>query len=533
MGTFYIGIVIYQDLLFIRFCIMVYNCIIIVPKMTGSITMIGGSVKSCTMGIIVIAILGIVLLELLNYGYFLYRYRHIPGPPVYPFLYNGLQLHHYRTKDDGKYYYDWWVECANKYGDLIRLAVPLDTAMVLTCNPENIKYILKTNFNNYIKGPIFTRNLGNLLGNGIFNTNGDLWRMQRKTFSHMFSVVELRNMLDIFKKHSPSVVEILDEQADSGSSIDIEDLFGKFTLDSICDIAFGHNIDSLHHPSDFASSFNKSVSASESRFMNPFWPYLGKLLKSERIVAQELPKVNRFAYDILNKKLNSKASDGDIIEKLIEKLEDNDRNPEFLRDVIMSFVIAGKDTTTQTLTSACLSLARNPRVETELLREINETFPDGAIPDYDSIMNMQYMKAVIDETLRLFPSVPGDPKTAVNDDTLPDGTFIPAGTRVSYSPYVVGRLEKYWDEPTEFRPERFIDPSANGGIPINTYQFVPFQAGPRVCLGMRMAYLEIGYLLIVILRKYHFKTVEGFPYQLEPNVTLKYKFGADVVLEHR
>jgi len=182
---------------------------------------------------------------------------------------------------------------------------------------------------------------------------------------------------------------------------------------------------------------------------------------------------------------------------------------------------AGRDTTAQTLVFVCYLLSQNPRVEAKLLEEI-ATLGDNE-PDFDTVKSLPYLQAVIDETLRIYPPVPYDPKESVKEDVLPNGTVVPQGCQVTWSAYVMGRDEKLWDNPLEFRPERWT--GQNGGIPIESINFIPFQNGPRVCLGKAMAYLEVKVVLIMMLRKFRFEHVPNHKVEILPSVTIFAKYG--------
>jgi len=142
---------------------------------------------------------------------------------------------------------------------------------------------------------------------------------------------------------------------------------------------------------------------------------------------------------------------------------------------------------------------------------------------------MKYLRVVIDETLRLYPPVPWDPKFAVHDDVLPSGCKVPAGALVSWSAYAMGRLERYWEEPEKFDPTRFLSASEKR----HPFLFIPFQAGPRICLGQQMAYLEVSVVLCTLLRKFRFHLVPNQDITYVPNITWLAKNGIKMVVESR
>ena len=191
---------------------------------------------------------------------------------------------------------------------------------------------------------------------------------------------------------------------------------------------------------------------------------------------------------------------------------------------MMSFVIAGRDTTASALSWVFWELTQHADVCERVVEEIDRVL-QGESPTYDDVTNkMPYMQAVIKETMRLHPPIPmvfikyvvnfrfdqripflQDTKMAINDDTLPDGTHIPAGANVVYRIYVMGRLESIWPNALKFDPDRWLtsDPAPSA------YKYPVFNAGPRLCLGMRLGLTETAMLTAMVLQKYKITASPG------------------------
>jgi len=151
---------------------------------------------------------------------------------------------------------------------------------------------------------------------------------------------------------------------------------------------------------------------------------------------------------------------------------------------------------------------------------------------------MKYLKGVLDESLRLYPPVPIDGKVAINDDVLPNGMKIRAGWGLAWSAWVMGRHPDFWENPTEVRPERWFENGSqlfNGGksVPYQYPPFIPFNYGPRTCLGLNMAYLEAKVLICLILQKYKLRLVPGHPIVPAPAITIYSKHGMLMTVEPR
>jgi len=198
----------------------------------------------------------------------------------------------------------------------------------------------------------------------------------------------------------------------------------------------------------------------------------------------------------------------------------DDEHPEgypdsYLRDVIMNFMIAGRDTTANALTWTFHLLSQHPECLAKMREELAGLgLKSGDAPTWENLKAMKYTEAVIKETLRLYPSVPRDPKMAVRDDTLPDGTVVRAGQFVVYLPHSQGRLNSLWGKEAGFPydaevfyPDRWMDESFRP----NNFYYPVFQAGPRTCLGKDMALLEAKTLTAMLALAFDFQPREGQP----------------------
>lgn len=261
----------------------------------------------------------------------------------------------------------------------------------------------------------------------------------------------------------------------------------------------------------------------------------------------------------------------DILSRFIELGEagvDNDNgggislfgDDKGLRDVVLNFVIAGRDTTATTLSWFTYMAMTHPPVAEKLHRELAAFESDrareegislipffsdsdgpenqssfaarvaqfAALLTYDGLGKLTYLHACVTETLRLYPAVPQDPKGVAEDDVLPDGTKVKAGGMVTYVPYSMGRMEYNWGPDAGcFRPERWI--GEDGGFRnASPFKFTAFQAGPRICLGKDSAYLQMKMALAILFRFYRFEILEGHPVKYRMMTILSMAHGLKV-----
>ncbi|WJX92315.1 long-chain fatty acid omega-monooxygenase [Trifolium repens] len=500
---------------------------------------------------------------------FIHRWsqRNKKGPKTWPFLGAAIeQLMNYDRM------HDWLVQYFSMSKTVV---VPMPfTTYTYIADPINVEHVLKTNFNNYPKGEVYHSYMEVLLGHGIFNVDGELWKKQRKTASLEFASRNLRDFsTKVFKEYALKLSSILNQASFLNQQIDMQELLMRMTLDSICKVGFGVEIGTLNPNSpnnSFAKAFDTANIIVTLRFIDPLWK-IKKILNlgSEAQLDKSIKIIDDFTYSVIrtrkaeieDAKKNGQQNQikNDILSRFIELGEDN-ASDKSLRDVVLNFVIAGRDTTATTLSWAIYMVMTHSHVAEKLYLELktfeenqakeeNVTLPqcdDNDDPELfnqrvvqfskllnkDSLERLHYLHAVITETLRLYPAVPQDPKGVMEDDVLPDGTKIKAGGMVTYVPYSMGRMEYNWGpNAASFIPERwFKDGVLKNESP---FKFTAFQAGPRICLGKDSAYLQMRMVLAILCRFYKFNLVPGHPVKYRMMTILSMAHGLKLTIEKR
>ncbi|KAK1300027.1 Cytochrome P450 94A1 [Acorus calamus] len=407
------------------------------------------------------------------------------------------------------------------YTHLLRLS-PTHTVDIhvlgstVTADPSNVEHLLRTRFDNYPKGKPFSSILGDLLGRGIFNVDGDAWRFQRKMASLELGSVSVRSYAFriMTSEISSRLVPLLDSFAVSRRVFDLQDVFRRFAFDNICRISFGLDPGCLELSlpiSDFASAFDLASGLSAGRAVTTS-PFVWKLkrflgLGSERDLARAIRLVDELAREVIKQKRKLRgmgSEDQDLLSRFMGSTDDDD----YLRDIVISFLLAGRDTVASALVSYFFLLSTHPEVEAAVRDEIINNDDDGH--DHgglEGLRGMHYVHASMYESLRLYPPVQFDSKFALEDDVLPDGTAIGKGTRVTYHPYAMGRMESIWGaDCLEFHPERWLKEGLF--TPVSPFKFPVFQAGARVCLGKELALMEMKSVIVSIVRRFEFEAVK-------------------------
>ncbi|XP_010278943.1 PREDICTED: cytochrome P450 94A2-like [Nelumbo nucifera] len=425
---------------------------------------------------------------------------------------------------------------------------PFGVRQVLTANPSNVQHILKTQFYRYPKGHFFRSTLSDLLGDGIFTADGDSWKSQRQISSHAFNTKSLHNFVEtvVDTELTKRLIPILSAAAADKSVINLQDILQRFAFDNICKIAFGFDPEYLSpsFPSpEFTTAFDSAIRLSSERF-GSINPALWKLKRafgigSEKQLQLAVSQIRGFAQRIVREKkreLDEKSSleNGDLLSRI---LNSGHVDENLVTDLVISFILAGRDTTSAALTWFFWLISSHSHVEEEILREITE---NPVAPIYTEVKNMVYTHASLCESMRLYPPVPGDSKEAAEDDILPDGTVVKKGVRVTYLPYAMGRMEALWGSNwPDFRPERWLEKDEVTGkwsfVARDQYTYPVFQAGPRICLGKDMAFLQMKQVVAGVLRR--FRVVPAMEEGCEPvyvsYLTSKMKGGFPVRIEER
>ncbi|EGN93507.1 hypothetical protein SERLA73DRAFT_163545 [Serpula lacrymans var. lacrymans S7.3] len=440
------------------------------------------------------------------------------------------------TKGDDDYIGQVMHEHMVAYGPTINLNI-LWEDVIMTAEPNHIKTILATDFNNYEKGEKFRDTARSVLGTGVFNSDGETWKFHR-TMTRPFFNRDRISHFDIFDRHANKTVSLMKDRFNSGHAIDFQDVISRFTLDSATEFLFGHSVDTLFSGLPYPYDVNKTKlqdNSSSERFARAFkdaqrnvarrntvgqtWPLLE--LFADR-TAEPMQVVNAFLEPILKEAIQKHQSSFDADkdafldeETLLEHLVRQTTDITLLKDEVLNILLAGRDTTASTLTSAIYLLALHPPALARLREEILAKIGPSRRPTYDDIRDMKYLRAVLNETLRLFPAVPFNLRESINDTTWSSlnphekPLFIPARTTVAYSVLLMHRRPDLWGpDANEFDPDRFLDDRLKKYLTPNPFIFLPFNAGPRICLGQQFAYNEMSFMLIRLLQNFSSITLD-------------------------
>ncbi|BFG27111.1 hypothetical protein CerSpe_133840 [Prunus speciosa] len=463
------------------------------------------------------------------------------GPPSYPIIGCLLSFCNNRNR-----LLDWYTDLlAQSATNTIVVHRFGARRTVVTANPESVEYMLKTNFNNFPKGKPFTEILGDFLGCGIFNVDGELWRTQRKLASHEFSTKSLREyiMNTLEEEVEKGLLPLMESLAMTAQVVDLQELLRRFGFNVICKVFLGVDrccLDPSLPSPPLARAFDTASDICARRAAAPMfiiWKikrWLG--VGSEQRLRAAVEEVHAYVMNVIeNRKKKMEEGVADTRqEDLLSRLIMAGHEEEVTRDMVISFIMAGRDTTSAAMTWLFWLLSRQPGVEEDVVKEIDAA--GERILEFESL-DLRLLKACLCESMRLYPPVAWDSKHAIADDLLPDGTHVRAGDRVTYFPYGMGRMEALWGKDRlEFRPDRwFLEPEKERSAlkKVSPYKLPTFQAGPRVCLGKDMAFIQMKYVVASILRRFEIRPVESVEPVFVPRLTAHMAGGLKVLVRKR
>ncbi|KAA8518599.1 hypothetical protein F0562_016073 [Nyssa sinensis] len=374
--------------------------------------------------------------------------------------------------------------------------------------------MLKTRFENYPKGKSFSAILGDLLGRGIFNVDGESWRFQRKMACLELGRMSIRSYAfeTVNNEIESHLIPLLSSVAGKENAVlDLQDAFRRFSFDNI---------------------FETLSSESHGQLRQLVWKIKRMFnLGSEKELKEAIKVINVLAQEVIKQRQKMGfAAKKDLLSRFMSATNDE----TYLRDIVISFLLAGRDTVASALTSLFWLLASHPEVEAAILIEADRVIgKNKELTTFEQMRELHYLTATIYESMRHYPPIQFDSKFCLEDDVLPDGTFVKRGTRVTYHPYAMGRMEDIWGpDCLEFKPERWL----KDGVfcQENPFKYPVFQAGVRVCLGKEMALVELKSVALSLLLRFRIKLAT--PYQtprFSPGLTATVRGGLPVLVQER
>jgi len=391
-----------------------------------------------------------------------------------------------------------------RYGNVVRLRAPGAEDFVMAFHPNDIGHVLRTNSRNYPKGKRY-HELVPVLGWGLVNSEGELWRRQRRLVQPQFNHANTLSFVPLIVSHTEALLERWDA---------IPGEFERDVNDDMMDVTFGIAGEAffgaaLHaHTDTVRRAFKYALSIALRRMYSLVNPPLAWPLPSHVRFRMAMDRVHRVIDEIIDGYERGAGDADNVLVRLMSAVDPETgatMSREQLRDEIKTILMVGHETSSVTATWALYLIAQHPEVGARLTEEIDRVL-GGRAPTVKDLEGMPYLGMVFNECLRLLPSVPFILRSPVADDVI-GGYPVAAGSTVAIVPWVTHRHPEFWADPARFMPERFEEARLRA---MEKLAFIPFGAGQRICLGEFMGQLEGKIMVAMLLQRYRLRLVPGF-----------------------
>ncbi|XP_047324944.1 alkane hydroxylase MAH1-like [Impatiens glandulifera] len=434
-------------------------------------------------------------------------------------------------------------------------------SLLSSVDPMDMHYIMSKNMQNFPKAPLFSK-MFDFMGKAWFNCDGEEWKIQRRVVQVLLTNNRFNRFLGKTSARNieKGLIPVLDNAANNGSVLDLQDVFNRLTFDTSCKIVTGYNPCSLslklpeipfskaldeaeesvllrHAMPESVWKLLKWMNIGSEKTLTHAWAILdveiGKLISMKR---EQLAKETYDPTELVNGS-EQKEEGIDILTSYLYaneqmyaslKIDDN-----FLRDTILNYMLASRDTTISSLTWFIWLVIIYPETLNKIREELKSVLPsleseNPCIFKSEDVNKLTYLHACVCESLRLYPPVPFQLRVPEKPDKLPSGVCVTPNDKIIMSVYAMARMKSIWGEDcSEFKPERWI--TEKGGIKHEpTYKYPVFNDGPRNCLGKDMALNHTKMVAATIIHNYNLEMMEGHVVEKNCSIILYMKHGLKV-----
>ncbi len=416
-----------------------------------------------------------------------------------------------------------FIDLARRHGDLVCFRGLWTSFMLI--DPQHVEYVLQTNSRNYRKGKNY-KEVAASTGNGLFVSEGDVWRRQRRLAQPAFHRQRIASFAKIMTDSAEAMLERWRPFAERGEIVEVDTEMLRLTLGIVGKALFSRDL------SDEADTMSRSFEIirrhTTDRIMSVLkFPTSFPILKNRRF-RQAIANAERIVYDLIAERHRGEGNPDDLLSLLMAARDEETGeglSDEELRDQALTIIGAGYETTTQALAWTWYLLAKHPEVENRLHAEISDVL-GGRTPTFEDLANLKYTLMVFREAMRLYPPIWMMTRAAIEADEI-GGYRIPTNSEILLLPYITHRHPKYWEKPEEFFPEHFL-PEKVATRP--RFAYFPFGGGSRQCIGNNFALMEAQLIIATVTQKYRLRLADKRTIEPETSVTLRPRGGVRMKL---
>ena len=389
-------------------------------------------------------------------------------------------------------------------GDLVRLATPGGPPLLVAKHPRDVRRVLVESATTYGRTPFYAR-LKIALGDGLLTSENPLWGRQRQRLQPLFHAGALKSYTAMMAAETGALVARW-RDAGAGATVEAERDLAHLTMTIVSRALFGDE-------SDHDDIFDAVAAGKAEVARRMFWPVAPPRWVPAPGKRRLDAALARLEAEIEVIRRGAAERDGGVVGRLTREGE---VPAELVRDEAMTFFLAGHETSAAALAWAVYLLADRPELQAALAGEARAAVDQGGGIGGEALDALPLTRAVVEETMRLYPAVPWFSRRLVGDETLA-GVDVPRGALVLLSPWLTQRDPRWWPEPEAFRVERFA-PDAPKPAPMTHF---PFGAGPRTCIGMGFARMEMTVALALIVRAFRLAPADDRPRSPRSEITMR------------
>lgn len=395
------------------------------------------------------------------------------------------------------------INATEQYGTLVNFRMG-PRNVFLVSEPSYAHHVLQVNQGNYRKG-LGLREAKNLLGDGLLTSEGKLWATQRHFLQAAFHGKKLEEYCAVMTGETESLLSHWRSSGLMERYVDVADEMVRLTLNILGATLFGQNFHAL--VDDIARHLNTLTNWAVKRMTSLWRLPLGAPTPHNRRASRALRSLDEMVRQMFSQYRQQEASrKGHLLSLLLEtaRAQGGLLSEKQARDEVMTFLLAGYETTAATLTWTLFLLSQHPQAQRQLFLEVEEVL-NGHLPRWEDVPRLEYARMVLNEAMRLYPPVWLLPRKTVEEDRL-GGYTIPPRADVLISVYSLHRHRAYWKDPESFIPERF---ASGDSAQRSACAYIPFGAGQRTCPGNRFGMMEALLVLAMLIRHYRFESLPG------------------------
>jgi len=434
-----------------------------------------------------------------------------PGPKPH-FIIGNMPL---ASRDPLAIFEKW----AHKYGDIFYYRA-LWIHVYFLNHPDLIESVLVRNYQNFLKDHVIRKSRW-FFGDGLLTNEGQSWLRQRRLAQPAFHRERIAGYANIMTRYAEEMLATWHD----GEVRDVHQEMMQLTLKIVVRALF--NVES-QEVGQISTAMN--VLMSNSVGIRLLLPPAARFLPTPAMIEfrQAIRHLEEMVYRIIAERRQNETDTGDLLSMLMQaRDEDGSRmSDKQLRDEVMTFLLAGHETTALALSWSWHLLAQNPQAEQRLHEELDRVL-GGRTPEFSDLRNLIYAERVIKESMRLYPPAWSLARTVVKDFDIA-GYRIPAGANVVMSTWIMHHDPRYFPDPYRFEPDRWLSEQSQK---LPRFAYFPFGGGPRRCIGNSFAMMEATLLLATIAQRFQFRAVEGHPVVAIPSFTLRPKHGIKMTIQ--